>query len=91
MIGGKFAPLTIINNEDTDMDSMITTFNITVTETAGEILCKHRQTKRKPGSLQKGPQMLCHFPQASHSGVLRFVPKKRRGGGRVTATTATYT
>ena len=27
IIGGKFAPLTIINNEDTDVDSMITTFN----------------------------------------------------------------
>ena len=27
MIGGKFAHLTIMNNEDTDMDSMITNFN----------------------------------------------------------------
>ena len=35
-------------NEDTDMDSMITTFNTTtVTETASEILGKHRQ-KKKP-------------------------------------------
>ena len=25
MIGGKFAPLTIMNNEDTDLDSIITT------------------------------------------------------------------
>ena len=31
---GKFAPLTIMNNEDTDLDSMITTFNTAVTETA---------------------------------------------------------
>ena len=46
MIGGKFAPLTIMNNEDTDLDSMITTFNTTVTETAGEILSKHRQKKK---------------------------------------------
>ena len=46
MIGGKFAPLTIMNNEDTDMDSMITTFNTAVTETAGEILGKHRQKKK---------------------------------------------
>ena len=43
MIGGKFAPLTIINNENTDMDSMITTFNTAVTETASEIFGKHRQ------------------------------------------------
>ena len=47
MIGGKFAPLTIMSNDDTDIDSMITTFNTAVTETASEILGKHRQ-KRKP-------------------------------------------
>ena len=32
-----------MNNEDTDMDSVITTFNTAVTETASEILGKHRQ------------------------------------------------
>ena len=55
MIGGRFAPLTIMSNEDTDMDSMITTFNTAMTETASEILGKHRQKKKekKPGSLQK--------------------------------------
>ena len=37
MIGRKFVPLTIMNNEDTDLDSMITTFNTAVTETANEI------------------------------------------------------
>ena len=47
MIGGTFAPLTIMNNEDTDIDSMITTFNTAVTETASENLGKHRQ-KKKP-------------------------------------------
>ena len=46
MIGGKFAPLTIMDNEDTDLDSMITTFNIAVIETASEILGKHRQKKK---------------------------------------------
>ena len=46
LIGGKFASLTIMNNEDTDLDSMITTFNTAVTETAGEILGKHRQMKK---------------------------------------------
>ena len=45
MIGGRFAPLTIMNNEDTDIDSMIT-FNTVVTETASEILGKHRQKKK---------------------------------------------
>ena len=47
MIGGRFAPLTIMSNEDTDIDSMITTFNTAVTETASEFLDKHRQ-KTKP-------------------------------------------
>ena len=47
MIGGKFAPLTIMNSEDTDMDSMITTFNIAVTEAANVILGKHHEEKKK--------------------------------------------
>ena len=46
MIGGKFVPLTIMSNDDTDKDSMITTFNTAVTETASEILGKHRQKKK---------------------------------------------
>ena len=45
IIGWRFAPLTIISNEDTDTDSMITTFNTAVTETASEILGKQ---KKKP-------------------------------------------
>ena len=52
MIGGKFAPLTIMDNEDTDLDSMVTTLNTAVIETASEILGKHC-LKKKPGSLQK--------------------------------------
>ena len=44
---GKFAPLTIMNNEDTDVDSMITTFNTVVPETASEFLGEHPQ-KKKP-------------------------------------------
>ena len=46
MIGRKFAPLTIMGTEDTDIDSVITTFNTPVTETASEILGKHRQKKK---------------------------------------------
>ena len=42
LIGGKFAPLTIMNNEDTDLYSIITTFNTAVSETASEVLGKHR-------------------------------------------------
>ena len=46
MIGGRFAPLTIMSNEDTDTDSMITTFNTAVTETASEFLGKHGRKKK---------------------------------------------
>ena len=49
MIRGKFALLTIMNNEDTDLDTMTTTFNTAVTETASEILGKHRQIKETLG------------------------------------------
>ena len=35
-----------MSNKDTDIDSMITTFNTAVTETATEILGKHRQKKK---------------------------------------------
>ena len=47
MIGWKFALLFILYNKDTDMDSIIATFNTAVTETASEILAKHCQ-KTKP-------------------------------------------
>ena len=57
MIGWKFAPLTIINNADADTDLIINTFNteVTVNETASEILGEHRQKKKKknPWSLRK--------------------------------------
>ena len=46
MIGGRFVPLTIMSNKDTDIDSMIITFNTAVTETASEIFGKHRQKKK---------------------------------------------
>ena len=46
MIDRRFAPLTIMSNNDTDINSMITTFNTAVTETASEILGKHRQKKK---------------------------------------------
>ena len=47
MIGGTFAPLTIKNSKDIDIDTMITTFNKAVTETDSDILGKHCQ-KKKP-------------------------------------------
>ena len=43
MIGRRFAPFTIMSSEDTDIDSMITTFNTAVTETASEILGKRQK------------------------------------------------
>ena len=46
MLGGKFAPLTIMNTEDTDLNSLLTTFNIAVTETAREIVGKRQKSKQ---------------------------------------------
>ena len=45
-IGAKFAPLTGLNDEDMDMDIMITTYNTAVTDAASEILGKKRHRKK---------------------------------------------
>ena len=41
------SPCTIMNNEDADMDSVITTLNTTVAERASEIHGKHCQKMRE--------------------------------------------
>ena len=46
-IGGRFAPLTTLVDEDADLDSMVTHLNKAVTDTAAERLGKQRR-KRKP-------------------------------------------
>ena len=45
-IGGKFAPLIGLSDEDMDMDTMITTYNTAVTDVASEILGKERRRKK---------------------------------------------
>ena len=45
-IGGRFAPLATLVDEDADLDSMVTHFNKAVTDTAAELLGKQRR-KRK--------------------------------------------
>ena len=45
-IGGKFAPLIGLSDEDTDMDTIITTYNKAVTDAASEILGKERRRKK---------------------------------------------
>ena len=52
MIGSKCAPRTIMNNEDTDMNSMNTTFNTAMSETALEIPGKHCQKKKPWGTAE---------------------------------------
>ena len=46
-IGGRFAPLATLVNEDADLDCMVTHFNKAVTDKAAELLGKQRR-KRKP-------------------------------------------
>ena len=45
-IGGKFAPLTGLSDEDMDMDTMITTYNTAATDAASEILGNERCRKK---------------------------------------------
>ena len=49
MIGGKFAPLTILKDteEGEDLDTVTKTFSTAITDTAMEILGKHRPKKKK--------------------------------------------
>ena len=46
MIGGKCAPLIILDDKYTDVNLLTNTFNKIVTDTASEILGKHRRTKK---------------------------------------------
>ena len=45
-IGGKFAPLLVHENQDTEIDTLINSFNTAVTETTNNILGKHRPSKK---------------------------------------------
>ena len=45
-IGGKFAPLLALENQDTKIDALTNSFNTAVTETANNILGKHRPAKK---------------------------------------------
>ena len=51
-IGGKFAPLIGLSDEDMDMDTMIPTYTTAVTDAASEILGKERS-----GKSQGSPKM----------------------------------
>ena len=46
MKGGKFAPLLALEYQDTDIDALINSYNTAVTETANNILGKHRPAKK---------------------------------------------
>ena len=45
-IGGKFAPLIGLSDEDMDIDTMITTYNTAVTSAASEMLGKEPRRKK---------------------------------------------
>ena len=46
MIGGKLAPLTFVDADDTDVDTPINIFNITMTERTSEIKGNRRAVKK---------------------------------------------
>ena len=43
MIGGEFAPLTLLDADDVNMEDLINKFNVAVTETANETLGKYKK------------------------------------------------
>ena len=45
-IGGEFAPLISLRDDDIDIDSMITTYNTAMTDTVSEILEKVCRRKK---------------------------------------------
>ena len=45
-VGGKLAPLINLTDDGIDIDSMITTYNIAVINTASEVLGKERRRKK---------------------------------------------
>ena len=51
-MGGRFAPLTMLVDENAKLDSMVTEFNKVITDTATEFLGKQHQ-KRKSELLTK--------------------------------------
>ena len=46
MIGGKFTPPTLLNADDTEVDTLVNSFNKALTESANEVLGKRRAVKR---------------------------------------------
>ena len=46
MIGGKFAPMTLLDADDSNMDDLVNKFNVAVTETANKTLGKYRHRKQ---------------------------------------------
>ena len=46
-IGGKFAPLIGLRDEDMDIDTMINTYNTAVIDAASEILANERRRKKR--------------------------------------------
>ena len=64
-IGGRFAPLAMLVDEDADLDSMVTHFIKTVTDTAAELLGKQR---RKRKASQKEPKTIKRLKMANRHG-----------------------
>ena len=54
-IGGKFAPLTGLSDEDMDIDTMITPYNTAVTDAASELRRKELQEKAMGHQRFSGP------------------------------------
>ena len=73
-IGGKFAPLIGLSDEDIDIDTMIITYNTAVTDAASEILRNER--RRKKPYVTKDAVDLCNERRDSKKKGMKHTEQK---------------
>ena len=79
-IGGKFAQLIGLSDEDMDIDTMITTYNTAVTDAASEVLGKER--RRKKPRVTK--DVLDLFDERRNLKKKRYEKKEQKNTGKQT-------
>ena len=77
-IGGKFAPLIGLSDEDMDIDTMITTYNTAVTDAASEIL---QQEDLQPILREEVEIAVASLKKGKSSGVDNIPAELVQGGG----------
>ena len=79
MIGGKFAPLTILEEENTDIETLTNKFNNAMTDTASVILDKHRQenaSRKKDGQSIAPSYTTARLKELEQYWIVLWTPKR---------------